>query len=67
VTLLQDNVAAPYANPFAPWLAQNVVGLVIDVQKAGGAECARKSRKQKENEKGTRKKRRDIHIYNNVR
>jgi hypothetical protein len=34
---------------------------VIDVQKAGGAECARKSRKQKENEKG-QGKREEIYI-----
>jgi hypothetical protein len=37
VTFLQDNVAAPYAKPFAPWWAQKLVGLGIDVHFAGGA------------------------------
>ena len=51
VTFLQDNVAAPYAKPFAPWLTQNVAGLVIDVQKAGGAGKERQRNKKREKEK----------------
>ena len=55
VMFLQDNVAAPYAKPFAPWLAQNVAGLVIDVQKAGGA-----GKERQRNKKRERKRKRDL-------
>ena len=37
VAVSQNNVAAPYAKPLFPWLAQNVAGLAIDVHGEGGA------------------------------
>ena len=49
VTFLQDNVAAPYAKPFAPWWAQKLVGLGIDVHFAGGAVEGAKKKKKKYN------------------
>lgn len=38
VAASQNNVAAPYAKPLFPWLAQNEVGVVMDVHGDGGAD-----------------------------